>query len=102
MCCVAFLVVEALWLLATFNTRANRAARKSPRDMVAGAVSMVVRYCSKAAAHSYCVAVTSPLKISPKRSQAWPLKRCIWSCEIGAKSVGEVLSFTPGSIVSGT
>ena len=45
--------------------------------------------------------MTSPLITSPNSSHFSPLKRCSCSWEIGAKSVGEVLSLTPGSIVSG-
>src|SRR6185437_4453042 len=40
---------------------------------------------------------TSELMISPNLSQVSPLKRMSCICEIGAKSVGLVLIFTPGN-----
>src|SRR4029077_16668725 len=39
---------------------------------------------------------TSPLRISPKRSQVSPLNFISCNCETGAKSVDEVLTLTPG------
>src|SRR6516164_632567 len=45
---------------------------------------------------------TSEEMTSPNRSQLSPLKRISCNCESGAKSVGEVLTFTPGKRPKGS
>ena len=40
--------------------------------------------------------------MSPNRSQLSPLKRISCNCESGAKSVGEVLTLTPGKKPKGS
>jgi hypothetical protein len=40
-----------------------------------------------------------PLRIGPNRMKRSPLKRSIWTCLIGAKSVGLVLTVMPGKSI---
>src|SRR5262245_8559169 len=89
--CVLFLETGAWWPLPDIEYRKSSASNKKPSVTGSRRACFLVEYAAWLTRAAEYQLERSPLMTSPNSSHFSPLKRCSCNCEIGAKSVAEVL-----------